>query len=212
MSNPFFSTNHFPQHPRHQCEDFDAMFAAGQYGTLLDALTPQMRSVIRRSSGLTPDQREDALSETTLHLLTEFEAGKTYAEWPIQAVACQRARYIVKDMFKHAGKAKAHGFTVVPLNHMFPQTDGGGDTSYEVAANDPDVVDRYLDEELVETAFRGLTHYERQIAVKRCIEDKSAEQAGEELGCTANSVDQTYHRAKKKMRDNLDEYSGGDGQ
>ncbi len=196
-----------------QGTDLDGLLAAGEAEALILALQPEMARAIRRFSGLTKEQREDTLSIATIHLLAEFRAGKAYGKAPVAVVARMRATYVVKDLFRDLAKPKQHGFSIVSLDYRYPHDDeAGGLASADIPGSDLGPEDVYREAEATQTALRGLTPRERQIAVKRCIEDKSAEQAGEELGCTANSVDQTYHRAKKKMRDNLDEYCGGDGQ
>lgn len=211
MSDRARSTTHFKRPARHECTDFDALFAQGDYGELLNALKPHMAKVIGKYRGLTPEDREDALSEAVTHLFNEFTAGRQYGQWPIKAVACNRASFVVKDMFAHAAKPKTHGITVVPLSYAYPgSADGRAPQTVDVPDPSVDLTDDYMQSEIAEHALRGLTPREREIAVKRCLEDKSAEQTGEELGCAANAVDQAFFRAKKKMKANLDLYFGDD--
>ena len=211
MNDPAPSSTHFKRPARHQCTDFDALFAQGDYGELLNALKPHMAKVIGKYSGLTTEDREDALSEAVTHLFNEFAAGRRYGQWPIKAVACNRASYVVKDMFARAAKPKAHGVTVVPLDYAYPDSpDGSGRRTVDVPDPSVDLADEYMQSEFAEHALRGLTPREREIAVKRCLEGKSGEQAGEEIGCAANAVDQAFFRAKKKMKANLDSYRGDD--
>ena len=211
MNDPAPSTTHFKRPARHQCTDFDALFAQGDYGALLNALKPHMAKAIGKYSGLTAEDREDALSEAVTHLYNEFTAGKRYGQWPIRAVACNRASYVVKDMFAHAAKPKAYGITVVPLDYAYPDMlDGSGPQTIDVPDRSVDLTDEYLQSEVAAVALRGLSSREREIAIKRCLEAKSAEQIGSELRCTANAVDQAFFRAKKKMKTNLESYLGDD--
>lgn len=200
------STTHFKRSARHTCTDLDALFAAGRFSELVELLQPVLKSAIRRYS-LTPEDREDALSMATVHLLTEFKAGKTYRGGSIRAVAIVRARSIVLDMYAYARRAEAHDLKVVPLDTAVGREE---DSEYTI-----DVIDQRADAtapvmqaSLVTAALHGLTPRERQAAVKRCLEDKTAEQTGTEMNCKPNAVDQVLFRAKKKMRRNLLDYYG----
>ena len=107
--------------------------------------------------------------------------------------------------------ARQHGVDVRVVGALQPgDPDGGRDLPTDVADSSVDVAGAYLESEVTAWALRGLSAREREIAVKRCIEGKTAEQTAAETGCTANAVDQTFFRAKKKMRANLDEYLGDD--
>jgi RNA polymerase sigma factor (sigma-70 family) len=191
--------------------DLNTLFSRGEHDRLIELLQAPMRKTIRRFRGLSHEQREDALSVATVHLLSDFRTGKSYGGAPIRSVACARASFVVKDMFKILDKPRNYGITLVSLDYAFPDSPEA-DRAQTIDVADPsvDVVDECLQSEVAAVALRGLSSREREIAIKRCLEAKSAEQIGSELRCTANAVDQAFFRAKKKMKTNLESYLGDD--
>jgi RNA polymerase sigma factor (sigma-70 family) len=190
------------------CAKLDAMFRAGEHKRLIGALMPEIRAAAVRVRGLTPEQRDDVISETALYLLDEWSRGKAYGGAPIVAVARRRTRYIALDLFQILDEPRKHGFKVVPLDYSFPTHDGEGDgdgPGLEAPDPGPGPEDTYLELETIEGVLAMLPPRERDVFRLRCFEGLGSYEVAEQLDCEPNAVDQAYHRAKRRLReDGLD--------
>lgn len=186
------------------CRAMDSTFRAGSHDRLIEELLPEIRATAARIRGLTPEQREDVVSETTLHLLNEWARGKTYGGAPIVAVARQRTKYIARDLFQGMSEPRRHGFKVVPLDYGFPTHGGDGDSEgARTDAPDPSPGPEALaiDRDVASRALASLPPRERDVVRMRCLEGMASYEVAEHLECEPNAVDQAFHRAKRRLRE-----------
>jgi RNA polymerase sigma factor (sigma-70 family) len=186
------------------CTQLDEMFQAGEHKALIEALRPEIRGTVMRIRGLTPEQRDDLMSETAVYLLEEWARGKTYGKTPIVAVARARAKYLARDLFQELDEPRRRGFKVVPLDYAFPTHDGdGGEEGPEIEPADPGPgpEEVYLEQDLMYRALDQLPPRDREVFRLRCFEGLGSYEVAECLDCEPNAVDQAYHRAKRRLRD-----------
>lgn len=191
---------------RARCLSLDVLFRSGEHDVLIEHLMPEIRDVAMRIRGLTPEQREDVIGETVVHLLGEWARGKTYGDVTIVAVARQRAKYVARDLFQEMKEPRRRGFRVVPLDYAFPTHDGDGEGP-ELEAPDPSRApeDLLVDGDVASRVLAALPPRERDVFRMRCFEGLASYEVAERLECEPNAVDQAYHRAKRRLReDGLD--------
>jgi len=190
------------------CARLDEMFRAGKHDELIEALMPEIRGAAVRVRGLTREQRKDVIGETVVFLLEEWARGKTYGDSPIVAVARKRVRFIALDLFGALDEPRRRGFKVVPIDYAFPTHDADGDDSgreVEPADPGPGPEDSYLERETMDLALDKLPARDGEVFRMRCFEGLTSYEVAERLDCEPNAVDQAYHRAKRRLReDGLD--------
>lgn len=182
----------------------EKMFREGNHDPLIEELRSDIRKTLRRVRGLTYEQREDLAQDTVEYLLTEWKRGRTYRGNNIVSVACKRARWIALDFFEAADEPRRRGFKVVPLDYAFPTHDADGEENGNVVEPQepgagPD--DLALEKEFKEMVLDKLPPRDREVFRLRCFEGLGSYEVAERLGCEPNAVDQAYHRAKRRLRD-----------
>ena len=182
----------------------DKMFRDGNHGALIEELRSDIRKALLRVRGLTNEQREDLAQDTVEYLLSEWKRGRTYGRHSIVSVACRRARWMALDFFEVADEPRRRGFKVVPLDYAFPTHDADGDVDGNVVeAPDlgPGPDDLAQEKDFEETVLDTLPPRDREVFRLRCFEGLGSYEVAERLGCEPNAVDQAYHRAKRRLRD-----------
>ena len=107
---------------------------------------------------------------------------------PFHVVVAANREYALKDFWGEYLGEKANAHDPVDL----PGLAGGVEadpTTFEQAR----VFERYLS---------GLTELERDLVIERIFLDMTPQQSADKHGKKRNAVDQTYHRAVKKLRAN----------
>jgi RNA polymerase sigma factor (sigma-70 family) len=187
-----------------RCRRLNVMFRAGRFEELIEELREDICSALQRVRGITSEQRDDLAQDTVVYLLTEWRRGRTYGGASLIAVARRRARWIALDFFDAQGEAKARGFKIVPLDYAFPTHDEAGlNNANVVEAPDPGPRPDELafEKDFVGTVLGKLPAREREVFRLRCFEGLGSHEVAERLHCEANAVDQAYHRAKRRLRD-----------
>ena len=182
----------------------DMMFRDGHHGALIEELRSDITTALRRVGGLTDEQREDLAQDTIVYLLAEWKRGRTYGGNCIVSVARQRARWMALDFFKAANEPRRRGFKAVPLDYSFPTHDSNGDESASVVEPlepGPGPYDLAAEADFEEMILDVLPPREREVFRLRCFEGLGSYEVAERLGCEPNAVDQAYHRAKRRLRD-----------
>ena len=182
----------------------DKMFRDGNHGGLIEELRSDIAKSLGRVRGLTHEQREDLAQDTVEYLLAEWKRGRAYGGNSIVSVACRRARWIALDFFEAADEPRRRGFKVVPLDYAFPTHDANGDEDARVVEPPepgPGPDDLALEKEFADMVLDKLPPRDREVFRFRCFEGLGSYEVAERLGCEPNAVDQAYHRAKRRLRD-----------
>ena len=160
-------------------DDEDArLLAAGDYATLIASYLPAIRTRVRlKVRGVEAD---DVVSNVLLRLWAELSRGKQYSV-PFRVVVANVIRWTVKAHFE----SLKGGPVQLPEDYDVPD---GSEPDYD----DP-----------IEPLLAHLTDHERTVFEMRAMLGWSARQVADALGIEPNAVDQTYHRAKAKLRERL---------
>ena len=182
----------------------DKMFREGNHDLLIKEIRSDIVKTLRRVRGLTYEQREDLAQDTVEYLLAEWKRGRAYGSNSIVVVACRRARWMALDFFEAADEPRRRGFKVVPLDYAFPTHDADGDENGNVVAvpdRGPGPDDLALEKDYEEMVLDRLPPRDREVFRLRCFGGLGSHEVAELLGCAPNAVDQAYHRAKRRLRD-----------
>lgn len=190
------------------CHRFEALFRARAFDALIEEAQGEIQRVVSRFTGLTAEDREDAVQYTSALLFAEWKRGKTYGRHPILTVIRRRAGWTVRELAAHAGRIRN---SEISADACTAHRDHGGTEPSqhpEWIDRGPSAAEKMLDREAVGMALAGLTDKEREVTCLRCLLGLSSDQAAERLGILPNAVDQTYFRARKKMKESLRDYWG----
>lgn len=150
------------------------------FARFLTAVTPTLRSVIRRRGlALPPDQHEDILQEVLLaiHLKRQtWRRGDPVRPW-LYAIA----RYKVVDAFRRRGAAV--NLPIEDFADLLPEENA----AVPLATRDADVMLAQIDSRSARLV--------RAVA----LEGKTAEEAGETFGLNAGAARVALHRAMRRL-------------
>lgn len=158
----------------------ERLLADRDYPTLL--ATYRQAVVTRLLFRLPYADAQDVAQDVMVHLWRELQAGKRYPV-PFRVVVRKRTDWTMRTHFKRLRER---------AEYPFPEGWDPADTRPEHAVVGDDWV-RWLCEQLPER--------EREVALRRYLQDMEIEQIAEELDMTRNAVDQALFRARKKLRD-----------
>jgi RNA polymerase sigma factor (sigma-70 family) len=152
------------------------------FARFLHAVTPSLRTVIRRrGDGLPPDQHEDILQEVLLAIHLKRRTWRP--DSPVRPWLYALARYKVVDAFRRRGAT-----IVLPLEE-FADVLPEEYTAAPLSGRDAEVM-------------LGLIDTRSALLVRAvALDGKTAEEAGETVGMTAGAARVALHRAMRRMSD-----------
>jgi RNA polymerase sigma factor (sigma-70 family) len=161
-------------HDERDAEDA-RLLAAGDHATLIAYYFPEIETRVRlRVHGLEAD---DVVSNVLFRLWAELKRGKRYCV-PFRVVVHNVIGWTIRAHFQ----ARRDEPVPLPDDHDVP----GGESP---ELDDP-----------IEPILALLTERERTVFELRVFLSRSAKEVADALGMTPNAVDQTFHRAKAKIR------------
>lgn len=162
-------------------DDEDArLLAAGEHTAVIARYFPVVETRVRaRIRGVEAD---DVVANVLLRLWTELQRGRRYSV-PFRVVVHNVIGWTIKAHFE-ALKGRP---VSLPDDYDVP---GGQEVEYDDSLG---------------PVLARLTEHERTVFELRAFLGWTAKQVAEALGIEPNAVDQTYHRAKGKLRRLLEE-------
>jgi RNA polymerase sigma-70 factor (ECF subfamily) len=150
------------------------------FARFLHAVTPTLRTVIRRrGDGLPPDQHEDILQEVLLAIHLKRQTWRRDA--PVRPWLYALARYKVVDAFRRRGASV--NLPIEDFADVLPEEDGAAPLS----GRDAEVMLKLIDARSA-TLVRAVA-----------LDGKTAEEAGETVGLTAGAARVALHRAMRRL-------------
>src|SRR5262245_6087374 len=162
----------------------ERLLAEGRHDELLAAYYPIMhaRLLLRVHDG----EAFEVLHRAVERLLTELKRGKRYPV-PFRVVVHQVTGWTLKEYF---AEQKRRPFAPLP-------------TDWDVGDPGPD--DRVVSDAWVRSLIAQLSGRDREVAELRYLEGMEIAEIAERLGISRNAVDQSLHRAHKRLRKLMDD-------
>lgn len=152
------------------------------FACFLRAVTPSLRTVIRRrGDGLPPDQHEDVLQEVLLAIHLKRQTWQRNA--PVRPWLYALARYKVVDAFRRRGAAVT--LPIEDFADVLPEENA----AVPLSGRDAE-------------AMLGLIDGRSAMLVRAvALDGKSAEEAGKAVGLSAGAARVALHRAMRRLSD-----------
>lgn len=150
------------------------------FARFLHAVTPTLRTVIRRKGdGLPPDQHEDILQEVLLAIHLKRQTWRRDA--PVRPWLYALARYKVVDAFRRRGASVS--LPIEDFADVLPEENA------VVPLSDRDT----------EAMLRLIDPRSAMLVRAVALDGKTAEEAGETVGMTAGAARVALHRAMQRL-------------
>lgn len=150
------------------------------FARFLHAVTPTLRTVIRRKGdGLPPDQHEDILQEVLLAIHLKRQTWRRDA--PVRPWLYALARYKVVDAFRRRGASVS--LPIEDFADVLPEENA------VVPLSDRDT----------EAMLRLIDPRSAMLVRAVALDGKTAEEAGETVGMTAGAARVALHRAMRRL-------------
>ena len=137
-------------------------------------------------------EAEDACQEAFIKLMRICDDIEDVTEVRVRALCSVVAKNTAIDMARKNGRS-------TPTEDIYLDLEAAEET-----AESPE--SRYESREaleILEEEIKGLPEAYRDVLMLRCLQELSAEQTGELLGCSANTVNIRLTRARKLLRERL---------
>ena len=166
-------------HDARDAED-KRLLEAGAYASLVESY---YGVIVKRCQARTKSDGEafDVAADVVIRLLSELKAGKRYGV-PFRVVVHKVIGWKLAEHF--AGRSRD-----VELGE-----DVAGDGSIEIVDERRDLL----------TLLEGLPQREREVAGLRIVGGLEPSAIAAKLGISRNNADQAWHRAKRKLREQLE--------